>query len=101
MAAQETQDSHPASAQHAVFFNGFISVLRAGGLVDAGGRQEGRDKALVEAKQAKGDWLHKSPSFLIFARPMSCERASVTSRHPALGRPGRATSTTSQPWARV
>jgi hypothetical protein len=58
IAARDAPYAEPGAPQKSVFFYGLVGVFGAGWIEPAGGRQEGRDRFLVEAYQKEGYVCH-------------------------------------------
>src|SRR6185312_9725081 len=61
MAAPDALDRHPAAFEQAIAVDRLVAILRAGRREAATGRQEYRERHLIEADQPHADVLHAVP----------------------------------------
>src|SRR5579871_279386 len=106
MAAPNAPGGHPAAPEEAVFFNGLIAVMRAGGFKPAARRRHGRDKLLVNTNQAERKIFHDgtNPSGEAarqrWARRSRWRTSVASCAEVACAAPDRAIKTRSYPGAR-
>src|SRR5690242_9491928 len=98
VATPDALGRHPAALEQTVAVDGLVAILRAGWLEAATGRQEHRERHLIEADQPHADVLHavpRSADCQSFARENVSRTSSASAWYSASAADARAVITIS------